>query len=258
MKTIITTALFFLTMFQLSAQTGGIIYRDFEPDLDIEGYGDSLFVDIDQDGTEDLVMFIDIVYSTMEQDVFIATTSSSWCFRFCLSMGDEIFDENDTIVPYPMYWWCADPRMITWDNNTQDIMLGFRKTIDDTSYYAWAKIYMHRNEPNMVAYAFFDEIAYCTIPNYPLKWGQASCTDVDENNTTNFVSIYPTISTGHIKVSGENIEQIEIFDVIGNKVFGVSANTAATIDLSSQPAGIYFVSITSQDGKRCVKKVIKQ
>lgn len=83
-------------------------------------------------------------------------------------------------------------------------------------------------------------------------------TGVDDNNMVG-VSVYPNPISDVVSISGENLRQIEINDNFGRCVVTHQAEGLETmIDISNQPGGIYFISITDEKGKRCVRTVVKE
>jgi endonuclease I len=76
-----------------------------------------------------------------------------------------------------------------------------------------------------------------------------------ESFETTDVKVYPNPATEHIFVSGiANLSKVEIFSVLGTKVFEKTGIEDQIIPISFQ-AGMYFVKITS-DEKQIVKKII--
>ncbi len=92
-----------------------------------------------------------------------------------------------------------------------------------------------------------------------LKFNSEGNHEEGELQDENWVLNYPNPTEGNFTILGNNLVQAEVFNILGQRTTAARANdTGLALDLTGQPAGIYFVSITSQDGKRCVKKVIKQ
>jgi len=76
----------------------------------------------------------------------------------------------------------------------------------------------------------------------------------------NDISIYPNPTTGEFRIeNGEwRITNIQIFDIIGNKVNSLAPySLSSKVDISHLPAGIYFVQITTEKGV-VTKKVVKR
>ena len=72
------------------------------------------------------------------------------------------------------------------------------------------------------------------------------------------ISVQPNPTTGIFTITGENLKQIEVYDVLGQRITSLQANgDLTTIDLSSRQAGVYLVNITDPEGRRYVKRVVK-
>ena len=76
------------------------------------------------------------------------------------------------------------------------------------------------------------------------------------------LQIYPNPTTGELKIeSGElKITDIQVFDVVGKKLFSLSTinNTQATLNIKSLYNGMYFIKITTEDGRQWMKKIVKE
>lgn len=73
-------------------------------------------------------------------------------------------------------------------------------------------------------------------------------TFVPDQSGNVFVKIYPNPSQGRFvfTTAAKDISRVEIFNMMGEKVYSSSAVRSNEIDLSSQPDGIYFISLKSQ------------
>ena len=102
--------------------------------------------------------------------------------------------------------------------------------------------------------------AYCNIPNYPLRLGQTSFEwGVKEDNATAFASLYPNPTTGQVTVTGKNLQQIEVVNLLGQCMATVAGDgDVLHIDMANLPKGVYFVNITDAEGRTCVRKVVKE
>lgn len=81
---------------------------------------------------------------------------------------------------------------------------------------------------------------------------------VDESNASNF-AYYPNPTTGILNIkAAKNIERVEIYSIVGQKVMTVSPNAKTyEINLSSLKPGVYLVK-SSVDGNVTTNKVIKK
>ena len=76
---------------------------------------------------------------------------------------------------------------------------------------------------------------------------------VNEYLTRN--SIYPNPAKESIRIVGTDIQQVEIFNVMGQRVLDIGENHE-TIDISHLQNGIYFVHIKTTEGEKAVKLVV--
>ena len=68
-----------------------------------------------------------------------------------------------------------------------------------------------------------------------------------------------TPTTGSVAIAGENLTAAEAFNALGQRVATATGKgELLQIDLSGLPAGVYFVNITDSEGRRCVRKVVKE
>jgi hypothetical protein len=74
------------------------------------------------------------------------------------------------------------------------------------------------------------------------------------------VNVYPNPTGGQLEITCDDQKvRIEIFTIVGDKVHSTSAfETKHEIDISSQPAGIYFLKLISEDHRETVKKIIRK
>ena len=72
--------------------------------------------------------------------------------------------------------------------------------------------------------------------------------------------VLENIKFGKMTLTGQNISQVQVIDILGKVV---SSNSYATlsevsVDLSNFNSGIYLVKVTNDAGKTSVIKAIKQ
>ncbi len=83
--------------------------------------------------------------------------------------------------------------------------------------------------------------------------------NVEETNASAFATLYPNPANGHITINGKDLRTAEVFNTLGQRVAtAMGEDEMLQIDISSLPAGVYFVTITDSDGRKCVRKVVKE
>ena len=81
---------------------------------------------------------------------------------------------------------------------------------------------------------------------------------VDEEPMTT-LTVGPTLTGGVVVISGVALREASAYNTLGQLVLTKKEEAdTMTLDLSGQPSGLYFITVTDQNGQRCVRKVVKQ
>ena len=81
---------------------------------------------------------------------------------------------------------------------------------------------------------------------------------VDEEPLTT-LTVSPTLTEGEVTLSGVKLREVTVYNTLGQFVLTKKEDAdTMTLDLTGQPSGCYFISVTDQNGQRCVKKIVKQ
>ena len=81
----------------------------------------------------------------------------------------------------------------------------------------------------------------------------------EENVQISNYGIYPNPTTGMVTIMGKDLKTAEVFNALGQHMANDKGNgEQLTVDISDLPAGVYFVNITDSEGRKCVKKVVKE
>ena len=239
-KRITLMTIMLLLAINLKAQQNEIIYVDFEPDtvLSVGHQPNDIRIDLDNDGVPD----IDMNWYHQSPGEYVELGCCNHNMKMCfVEEGDTISSQEDwrlgTISPqlYEHY--------------------GVRLEKEGRYYYGWFRVYAILEERKLC----FDKFAFCTVPDYPLRWGQTSIIGVDENETNSIATIHPNPTTGRVTVTGESLQQADVLNILGQRVLGVQGKgEELQLDLSRLPAGIYTLRVTMEDGKTYSDKVVKE
>ena len=75
----------------------------------------------------------------------------------------------------------------------------------------------------------------------------------------NRVILTPNPTKGQVTITGQYLKSAEVFNTLGQRVATATGEgDNLSVDLSGQPAGVYFVNITDKEGRKCVRKVVKE
>jgi len=272
-------------------QQGEIIYTDFEPDSIVHytvsvGTNRPMSFDLDKDGTVDFTFTCEGMPHFMLSSVL--RCDPSWRFRLpyliyhvddavpiegdTIRIGDTIqniesswthayrFQYNRYDYEHPYQQTCPDP--------DSHYYISVRHAVEDGYCYGWIDSHVFISEDPVVNGSFYGQeiiitvfgMAYCTIPNYPLRVGQTSLdTGIDELGATAFANIYPNPTNGQVTIMGKDLKSVEVLNILRQRVATAQGkDKTLQIDLADLPAGVYFVNITDEEGRKCVKKVVKE
>ena len=261
MKTkLITLTVLLLSAFAMKAQQGEITYVDFDPDTlvelkDIDHYPDSkMNIDLDFDNIPDVKIY---QYTTSTGCWFnIRGYEPEWELHE-FEVGDTLRPMND-----PELWWSGAIFWLPYFYHEIDTMsdrFAVRHKVGDSYFYGWLRIYITNCPPSLYPWAALDRMAYCTIPNYPLVWGQTDLVGIEENASTAFATIHPNPTTSLVTITGENLRQAEVINLLGQKLLSIQGEgNELRISLAALPTGVYFVNVTDEKGRKCVRKVVKE
>ena len=289
-KAIIFITISFLCGLAFS-QNGEIIYTDFKPGICVDYYPTEdnpmpdVFIDIDHDGTNDFVFHAENEWGRMIRLVLKRKDEYAQNADWKLRMPYLLYDENnylpilgdtilvgDTIANIEESWYSRHTFFYNLNHHIGDIphiapddhcFISVRKAVDGGYCYGWIDAIIYIPPENQVddyhIYLTICRMAYCTIPNYPLLVGQTDFTMVEENEAKAFASLHPNPTTGLVTITGKDLKQAEVFNALGQRVATAKGEgERMTVDISALPAGVYMVNITDKDGRKCVKKVVKE
>ena len=89
----------------------------------------------------------------------------------------------------------------------------------------------------------------CYIDNFKLRMDDAAV-----NESYNSFRIYPNPATTLLTVTGNDIQKIEVYNIVGQKIY---TGTDNTINTETFAPGTYFVKVTTSKGVLTKKAVIK-
>ena len=233
--------LFSTTLF--SQEDGTIIYTDFEPDSVIYPvYTD--YIDINYDNEWD-VKFIREIYGGFG----VLECKDYWGVRHLA------YNFNDSLSSIKK--WSTYVELLTYGN---DYHIALLHKVGAECYYGWMKLYVERHDaswhdPSVT----ITEMAYCTIPNYPLRFGQKSLTeDVAEISAADYYSLYPNPVDDRLvlKLADEHkCENVAIYSIDG-RIIKSQDSDFENIDVSALTRGVYFVRIRLQEGSVFTEKIV--
>jgi hypothetical protein len=86
-------------------------------------------------------------------------------------------------------------------------------------------------------------------------------TDAEDKKNEDDIFVFPNPVVDFCLIKGQNIHSVRISDAVGKVIFeqkNEKSNPEMLLDFTRVNAGMYFVEAFTSDGKRSVKKVVKQ
>ena len=72
-------------------------------------------------------------------------------------------------------------------------------------------------------------------------------------------TVHPNPTTGLVTITGKNLKQAEVLNALGQRVATIAGEgNTFSIDIAKLPAGVYFVTVSDTEGRKCVRKVVKE
>ena len=257
MKTkLITLTVLLLSAFALKAQENYINYNLYNPDtcFSFQSSADTLKFDLDQDGTYDI--YFDAYYqSGAGLLVTINTPSPDWQWSWTYANAFVPLTDT-TMIDETLRWQYGYWELAMYPEFTH---FAFRHQTVDGYHYGWAHIYLTRATRAWHTVCV-SGMGYCTLPDQPIQWGQTVLLDIVENEVSSvFANLHPNPTTGLVTITGDNLQQAEVLNMLGQQVLSVQGEgNELRIDMAALPAGVYFVNVTDNEGRRCVRKVVKE
>jgi len=80
---------------------------------------------------------------------------------------------------------------------------------------------------------------------------------VNENDVIS-LNIFPNPANDFVMVLGENLDNLEVYNAVGQLVMNSNLNNENKINISNLESGVYFFSFIDKNGNKVVKKVVKK
>ena len=257
----------------LHSQEGTIIYTDFEPDSVIRipyyAFHTDKYLDVNKDNIGDFRFNYDsygIVCPLIEGSM----SANSVVDEFVI-YPTESFLPNDTIpffllndtIPFINSKWLTYYETCLDTGEEHDYNIGFRNDLGDGNWcYGWLRIRLSVLEGVYNVFATFYDMAYCTVPNYPLRIGQKVIDDLatDEITESKDYVLFPSPANDKItlKFDNDNIgKEVFIYGIDGRRLKTLNSDFD-NIDVSDLASGIYVMKIHLDNGNTFTEKFVKE
>lgn len=110
-------------------------------------------------------------------------------------------------------------------------------------------------EYNLLCY-YEDEDLIWQHPDFDVCYKVTETESLGESETEASVNVHPNPARDLVKVEGVEPASVQLHNAFGQLV--KTANGTKEISMAGLPTGIYFLSITYSEGRKCVRRVVKE
>ena len=142
--------------------------------------------------------------------------------------------------------------------------VALRLTDGENHYYGWLEafelVHFDNNPANVNIDFRVSRTCFCTIPNYPLVWGQTNhYDDMEENTAVAFATVLPNPGKDELSIKAPvGNALVRFYDLQGRLVFVKPFDFNITINTGDWTPGIYLWEIWNGRQKEASGKWIKE
>lgn len=280
MRKTILLLLFIIILNVVYAQQGRIIYTEFDPYPCMTGLPSeqNIILDINHDGIDETLFYRGLGGHNGDPWCILYNPTNhpdadKWKYR---DLNYELTDTLSMVAHFglhyiynlknPSYSYHAPSYEVT-----EMLRIAVRHAVDEdqngeTHYcYGWIEVVgrwtWDKPSWTMLLTVWVPRMAYCTIPDYPLIYGQKDIDGSVASIEDVTVKIYPNPASDYIKIETyHTCQYIKIYSLDGYLVFETRdfASQPTTIDIGNLTTGVYIVKVCLADGREYFTKIIKE
>ncbi len=237
---------------RLNALEPKIIVHDYNPDKAlITAKTDTLTIDINNDTINDILIYL--TESSPGNWAIINTLNSNCQFSLICYYTKSDSLKSDSIV------WKSCNSHVCWFNGKCNNVekIGVKITKDGLNYSGW--IHSLFSIENREALITIDKYAFCTIPDYPLLWGQTELTGTKEIKVQDKINVTVDNQSQNINIqSKEVVKEISLINSLGRIIRKWRNIKSSKVDFPSEGirGGVYFLRIKNEDNEVVTEKIV--
>ena len=177
--------------------------------------------------------------------VYVVTNTEFFSFQYRFSVMES---EHPECVWDRCIWTISKP---SWEIVFDTIPLS-----SPDGYSSECKVYVsdHHNDYVILTATMNNDCGSNTRQIY-LK---SSFLGIDDSDNLS-ISLHPNPTNGMLTITSDKLHQAEITNLLGQQMLRVEGKgDDLHVDMTALPTGIYFVTVTDEEGCKCVRKVIKK
>ncbi len=230
----------------LNAQEQSIIFNDYVPDITLDNHlKDTLKIDLNYDSVNDVVFYLMypsygrvLIIEPLHNDCLI--TINNW------NTSDTLNQALD---------WISKRWFFQWEPNGGEI--GIKLKLNGQNYYGWIKAYYKNFE--LETFWYVDKYAFCTIPDYPLMWGQTELTGKKDIKIQDKIKVTVDGLSKNINIQSKDVVmEISLINSSGRVIRKWRNIKSSKVDIPSEGirGGVYFMRIKTENDKIVTEKIV--
>jgi hypothetical protein len=247
LKIFIPILMILIAPLNISAQESSIVINDYVPDFKlINPNTDTLKIDFNNDSVNDVVFYL--IWSSAGNYLYIEPINIK-CFTTTVSYYNTDSLSSNVIK------WRSDKKVLHGEFNKTE-KIGIKIISNDQNFFGWIKAY-RENTGNTIWY--IDKYAFCTIPDYPLLWGQTELTGAKEIKYQDKVKVSVDGQSKSINIqSKEMVKDISLINSAGRVIQKWRNLKSSMVDIPSEgiKGGIYLIRVKKMNNEVYTEKVV--
>lgn len=235
---------------QDSKSETGIIFHDYQPNIVLKNaYSDTLIIDINHDNINDVMFYLG------------ENSTGNWSKVKTINpqcqFSEVQYYPSDSLKSSSLSWLSGDFFVLGFEEFNFGIKMGIKISSNGLNYYGWIKV----SNPiiDRIRVVIIDKYAFCTIPNYPLLWGQTEITGVEILKNKDKIKVFTNEQGNSISVQADElIKNIKLLNLFGVEVKNLNPKQTKNVNIDTLgiPGGAYLVQVTLISNKVYTEKIV--
>ncbi len=224
-----------------------IKFYDLNPNVQLKNSkADTAKIDFNGDFIDDIIFFL--IMTSSGNYAYIKPLNSEW------KVTTLNYNNIDTLNSNQIKWANQDMNFLGMDNTEK---LAVKLTVNNLNYYGW--IYVFFTVENLTRILHVDKYAFCTIPDYPLIWGQTELTGTKDFKIQDKIKVTVDNQSQSINIqSKEVVKEISLINSAGRIIRKWRNIKSSKVDISSEGirGGVYILRIKTENDEVVTEKIV--
>lgn len=236
-----------LALAGISDASGQIVFTDVDPSF-VGGTGDTFSIDLDENGTDDLIISQSEIITNVGNPV-IGVLSSGFYYAANLELGATVSSGQNFVPTGDLCYGGGGFTNSFCQVVEQEGFIGFSFDIDGATHFGWASL------EAVDAFNFtVTGIAYNATADASIFAGSQDELSLEDNIIEGLSSF---VANNALTINARNpLENITIHNISGQAVISKKLSSSSeTVDLNTLSTGVYIATIQTEGASTAIKFV---